>query len=240
MDSPLETPTETSKSLSPEEIEMLQTVKDTLAGISHLTPEQRKRFIAIVTNPNLPKDWGMNSVAPYYNSRAAYWLKATLDEMLKDPEHNRKFYPKDQGLVYRSLRVKINQAWQWLIDNDDGAKHYVTLRNLTKIDKDRGALLIKWKDRPGIENFSGVKGVAVPKEDLAALKKWKDELDKFIDTAKDGEKLELKGLDLDFEQIEWIKMQFMELPEFHVVRIDEHGFKIVKDSEIARLKREGM
>lgn len=220
--------------ISPEELELLRGLKDSFAGIAALSPDQRKRFLEIASNPNLPPNWSLDSVAPYYNRKNAEWLKPTLDEMMKDTEHNRKFFPKDFGVSYRTLRVKINQSWQWLIDFSPDAAVYKKLRSMVEISKDRGGILLRWKNSRDGE-CSTTLGVPVPIEEK--LFKWKERLGDYIDNAKDKDEFHEKGLDLTDEDREWIMNQFSELEEFHIVKLLRTSIHILKDREMAEIKK---
>lgn len=132
-------------------------------------------------------------VRPYYNEKFALELKGVLDEYAVD-RIPREFRYDDFQVAQQTMRQRIYQSWQYLIEHLDPDGKYLSLRNNTFIRPVKSGLQL----RP------------VPQAKLLVSKvtnepngpsDYKQRVHDFVTEAPIGSKLELKNLDLSFEEI---------------------------------------
>lgn len=204
--------------MTEEEKKLLLSLRENLQAFGALSPEERAKVLSMDLSP---KGWSKRSVAPYYTARYAKWIQSTLDLMLEDKKkEDKKFYCKDFRLASKTLRAKIEQGWLYLIKHaptQEERDKYEKLRYQVSIGKDGGAIRLHWKNE-----------LPMPVSIEKRGQHWREDFEDYLDSAKDNEKFSLVGVGLIEEDIEWIKEQLADLPDYHIVELNENVIKLFK------------
>jgi len=148
-----------------------------------------------------PRGWRGSTVATYYNEQEAAATKIVLDSMVDGKD--KLIRCANLGIKAATLRSKIYQSWSYLIDNSDPEGIYQKLRANTETvlwpvkSKNKEGVVIHWSAR----NIK--KAMPLEAEDIEPLEHlvtWRDNLDKFMDTAEENDALELTDLALSEEE----------------------------------------
>jgi len=198
--------------------------------------------------PAKPEGWGSKSAAPFYNSKYAEELRPHLDQLYIVPnptEHpDEIFFNKDTELFFgthnftslKSGRIKLQNSWTWLIDNDDPYKIYRRLKDCLRIRNEPGGLTIRWTENISkarmlakehtLESSPIKSSVVDPIQKKSS--KWKSELDDFITNAISGEVLKKSRQTFTTKDQEYIVGAVKDAgPAFHLMKLDETSFIVL-------------
>lgn len=159
----------------------------------------------------------------YYNRDTGTMVKRIVDIMLADTERkDQELYTKDFKTVSRnSLQMRLWQGFKYLVERMDTADgKYTKARQQIAIRKSGNGIKFCWKDH---EHIMPTAVLPAPRK-----KEWKDEFDTFLDTAKGGDMFHRKDVDLEDEDIEYIRRSIVNFPEFRVFKLKQNEIKIGK------------
>lgn len=223
--------------LTEEELKEVQKAAGILAqSFDTLTSEQRKELISVLgmgtLDPHLvPPDWSPYANAPYYKKKYAINIKIILDKMWEESvqaEHD-KMKCKDWlveaskfRISVRSLIMRFNQAFLYLVHHmDTPDRHYKQMREEIVISKEGHSVRFRWKEKVRVSID------AVPVDDRGTME-WKQELEDFIETAKEGGCLVLKNRALDRDNLMYIQKSLVGIKGFYVLQLETNMVRILR------------
>ncbi len=181
-----------------------------------------------------PKSWSRSTKLGYYKEVFARELVPLLNKLITLDLDKETMYVNGlpKGISGQSLSLRYNQAWMYLIDNLDPTGAWKELRETVEIrrSKDGVTFVRKAKYTSGIS--IGVEDVSVVR--TAPRAAWKDDFEKFIDNAVENEKLEKKGLSLDLDEQNTIRTCLINMPEFHLIKLDKNNLLVIKCSTVKK------
>jgi len=211
--------------------------------MAKLTPEDLKRLEQFA--PDLaaklledahvaakPKGWSNSSNASYYNEKSALWVKSYVDKLLKKQGTVLEISAKEEGFAVGTLYVKFTTGLLYLVEQMDPDKKYAAVRPIFKVSRRATGIALVWKQL--VYNRGNITASArsiakatthVPitrDEDIPdhVTKfeeiNWMKELEVFLRSAEEGERLVLEGLVLSPEDKETIRSMMQGLPMFGV------------------------
>lgn len=224
------------KPLSPEECLKLteasiQILRSRLQQFEDL-PEDEKELLKglFLEGPNKKRRWRDSTVATYYKEAYAKQLKIQLDLMEADPEKLSYLWDNfKMGLSRKSLIQRLQQSWLYLIDNlDTPDQKYLKLRGMVQIRKHPKGVVLEWR----MSKISvDLTATPITPEKLLDRKEWKAQVDKFLETSKKGEVLDIK-VTLIQEDISWLKEYLFKDDRIVEMNISKHRIYLINDPDI--------
>lgn len=158
---------------------------------------------------------------PYYRERFGKEVKKAVDAIITDGKNRVYKYSDFKNISKNSLYLRISQSFLYLVDNLDEPPDF-------KYDKYRELITLrKYPDGvhleliPPLDKEPEVSSEIVPQP----AREWKSKLEDFIANGKINQKLSIKDINLDHEDIEEAKMMLFGLD-------DQFLYKIKKDEII--------
>lgn len=191
--------------------EQVKSLQASIQAITGLSQGELGRLSETIRNSKKPRKWASGSVASYYNTKYANWLKPTLDAMMGDRDNDR-FFPKDSyGYTSStSLRIRIEQAFQFIIDHEDPDGRYAQLRELLDIHPHKSGVRLKWEIKKNM-------GIAISKDEEGAA--WKRELVQFSADATHGQEYKNTKVFLSDDDIKFVIETFEKNDKFFVRKL---------------------
>ena len=133
-----------------------------------------------------------------------------------------------------TLRVRIDQSWQYICKFMDPEGVYKQLREDCVLNKGENGLILSVIDPTKVE----VMHADVLSESDLCNTPWKDAVEKFLTEAQDGQKLMLKGLNLTTDDQTWLETSFYGLTNIvwsaddgrlTVIRLSKEDAEKIKD-----------
>lgn len=145
---------------------------------------------------------------PYYKEHYALELQPYLDMMIAQQKAIEFKYANYKHLGKKTLRLKIYQAFLYLVDNLDPSGKYFELKNQTMVLLKQHGVRISFVDKIKIPLHG-----AIVEDDEAGSGRvtpfWKDKVDEFVSTAPVGEKLRIAGLKLSDTEVAELEASFV-------------------------------
>lgn len=164
----------------------------------------------------------------YYKREAALELIPTLDAMIDDKKAKRFRYERFAHLSKKSLYLKINQSWLFIIDYMDDDKRYLKLRQQTKISEDKDIGVTILFRAPGGE--AGMVAESPEDGETSFTPKWRKDLEKYIKEGKADEMFHKKNLALTAEDIDWVYSSLGGLDGI-VFKVNPREIRVIKTGE---------
>lgn len=187
-----------------------------------------------------PTTWSGMTVASYYKERFALELKAVVDEMMKayaaadltDVEWSFKDYPE---MAPSTIYNKLNQSKRYLLEKMDIQGIYSAFFQLVNFTRERTGIRLSYaRDirNPNENTFKPKK--VISKYDGPT---WKIKIQKWLDNAKEKERLHVKNLSLTPEEIDVANELLSNIHDilFEVTDEDIRIVKLTKE-DVERLK----
>ena len=134
--------------MDPVVIEAVKTIQEKIAGLD-VSPSERDLYLrSLIDTTNRKRKWGLSTVAPYYNTKAAIEMRVVLDKMFEDSGSDIKILLSQQHRTLNSMYAKINQGWNFLMDKMDQRGRYRFLRERIRIRKEENGIALRWKHNP--------------------------------------------------------------------------------------------
>lgn len=213
---------------SPKLKEALEIVQEEVYRLTKSEEEARELFTqALGIGINRPVNWSPSSNAAYYKEKYGKILRKWLTELEANPTKDLLLDSKKLRKSRESLVIQISQSFMWLINNaksQEEADKLVALRASIMVKRVlEGVILVRRREINPEELVSKlVSSQAVKAE------KWKEELIKFTEIAKDGQLLHLTDLRLEPYDIAWIKAFIDNSKGLFVKNIGSTSLQIVK------------
>jgi hypothetical protein len=203
---------------------MLQTFLDLMQD-----EKGRKLFTRMLRQAKIenvrPIYWSKRARAPYYRRRFAEEIKSVIDRLLDDKRDKIFLYASFPTLSKNSLYLKIHQAFLFLVEEmDDEKMTYRNAKDNIAITKESTGILLTWvPNSPALTTAEDAKDNLIRNE-------WKNQLDKFLEQAEQGEKLSLTGLHLTQDDLDTLDISLCQLKNFayklspreiHVLRLKD-------------------
>ena len=152
-----------------------------------------------------PKSWRSTSNAPYYNEYYALEVKKAVDGMLEDKMDRMFMYKNFGSLKPSTVYLRIQQGLMYLCEKLDPMDKYKKFKEITECSVERGmGVRLQYKKDYIPESDGSFSAIAVtPRHRIS---EWKEELNKWLDTANVGEQLHIDRLCLTPEQIKDVKI----------------------------------
>jgi len=202
------------------------------AEIGKITKEKatQERLLKEMINisPDRPKGWATNSNACYYKEKFGKVLAGILAEFVKAHPRDIFIASKTVKISATSIKFFLNQAWAWLIENDkEKGPIYKILRTNTSIVPVVGGAKLVWNVEisPAMLEIIQIKEHGV---------EWKNAIMDFMEHSEDKEKLELRGLSLDVQQLEWIKKFVSNYRDVFILAISSAELILMRNKDMAK------
>lgn len=171
----------------------------------------------------------------YYQAHFAECIMPVLDAMLEDGKDRIFFWKQFPQYSKTSLRLRVNQAWLYAIDNRDtpDRKYFRLRENIIIRATDAGLKLIhKHREKPEVL----MPDIAIEEEKSLG---WRDELNQWLVGGEAGTKFERTGLTLTEDEVGDVKISLRGLDNI-VSSITAKKIKCLKltDDEVEKLRTE--
>lgn len=185
-----------------------------------------------IDNGLKPYGYSPYSACPYYTLKNAEAVKKYLDAM--DPLDKSKSYsfPATRYRTVHTLYSQIYHGWRYLIEREDTPdKRYLNLRRMIRIKKFKNRVVFEW----GPSSAPVIAGVPLELNGFEIIVEehgYKTVIRKWCEQAPEGAIEEMK-INLLPEEQEWIRTYVIPFVSIIVIRCNECGYKLTKNSKLA-------
>lgn len=181
-----------------------------------------------------PTKWSAASNATYFREKYALELQPVLDAMMDDRKNRIFRYSNYRSMQPSSLRMRIDQAWRYLSTFKDPEGKYKAFRKEVDIRRGENGIVVTIIEEGVIDPM---KADLLSNSDLVKSGDWKDELDKFLGDAPEGDKLVLRNIDLHEDDRAYLETTLHGLDNV-MYSYDEKRLTVLKlpPDEIRKLK----
>lgn len=195
-------------------------------------------FVSLINaDHTVPLNWNGKGYYTYYNATFAGKVKLILDEMF-EKKTNKFIDKKDWGISPNTLSMLINQGWLYLRERMDTEDHkYATMRAAIVVSKQRGGLLLEWKNKIIDQiNFAST-GEDIPLKTEVTFG-LKAELIDWLEKGADETVFARDKLGLSDDAMEYIRELCRDIPNVIVDVLKPHRIKIIKSTYITTKQKQ--
>ena len=219
--------------------EFIKKLKETGGALGKLDEPTRvlASEIGRILNPNYkPTTWGKTSIAPYYTETNAKAIKELIDRLVKSDLQS-LFIPSSTLHVNRSTAIaRINQAWQWLIDNDERKDFYKRLRGLVSTHKELDGIRLSFKEFVLFKEDYLEGSMLEPPPDAKTA--WRTAFAEYIANAPDNTVFEKRGLNLTDADQKYITTLVHYTENFYILKMTKSSFVVCRNDSYQRRHHE--
>lgn len=147
---------------------------------------------------------------PYYKEQYALDVKDIIDKMIETKQAFFIPYTRFPHYSKATIKARVIQGFEFLADHlDTPDKNYAKFREYCRIYSSSTGLCLEHID-PIVNQDNSLASAAMPVGPKENHRKWKDEIDKFIEEAEVGAEYKTVECLLDEEQIAALKMMLDE------------------------------
>ncbi len=208
--------------------EFLDNNKDLFKLSNKLETKDIDRIKAVAAKT--PDTWSPTTNAPYYTEKNGLKVLEIFNKLIEDTENDIYFDTHAKRINVKTFCMQFHQGWQWLRERHPDPK----VRELAIKLKTEELIQLRKNGYKGVRvNFlnptvNELMACATKVGTVNKIRSWKDDLDKFIDEATDGQKLEVKRLMLSQTDKVYIETVLAQVPEFSLLKMNDTSFTVAR------------
>lgn len=181
-----------------------------------------------------PENWSPTTNAPYYTEKNGLKVLEIFNKLLEDTDNDMYFDTHSRRINVKTFCMQFHQGWQWLRERHPDVK----IRELAIKLKEEDLIQLRKNGYKGVRiNFinpsiNELLSCATKVGSVNKIRSWKDDLDKFIDEATDGQKLEVKKLVLSNTDKIYIETVISQVPDFGLLKMTDTMFVVAKIGKV--------
>lgn len=181
-----------------------------------------------------PDNWSPTTNAPYYTEKNGLKVLEIFNKLLEDTDNDMYFDTHSRRINVKTFCMQFHQGWQWLRERHPDIK----IRELAIKLKEEELIQLRKNGYKGVRiNFlnptvNELLSCASKVGSVNKISSWKDDLDKFIDEATDGQKLEVKKLILSNTDKIYIETVLSQVPDFGLLKMTDTMFVVAKIGKV--------
>ena len=233
-----------SEDTESQEIEKLTAALEILSKYI-ANPASNKTVLSLISSSlekKLPGGWKKSSVAPYYTEKHARSLMEWLSQLLKEDgtfnyEEEIAFPKESLSCSLKSQSIRIFQSWKYLIDHLDPDGKWAALRKAIRVRITSQGIFLRWKRNEKEISImeSKIDGAIVPTKEKTLL--WRQELETFVATCKDGDMFKKNKVLFSKEDMEWIQAYIGNTPDLYILKLTNKLLVVVCNTKLEELNK---